>query len=187
MSGCDLSDLGRKCFEQSVVDRYLHIAAECSRYLSVVAEDRAAGCDVRVRESSSLRVMAESLYQSDGEIEADDLAKLHERIGPYRTALERRAVRLGWFREPPGRAIGRWSVVAVLELVAGVLIGIIGVVVPISGLLFVAGGLGIGALGTFGFAQAMPQRTPNGARIDGMLKAYRRTLKLTMEQARSMD
>lgn len=128
-----------------------------------------------------------SLAGSDGEIEADDLAKLHERIGPYRTALERRAVRLGWFREPPGRAIGRWSLVAVLELVAGVIVGVIGGAVPVSGLLFVAGGLGIGALATFGFAQAMPQRTPNGARIDGMLKAYRRTLKLTMEQARSME
>lgn len=128
-----------------------------------------------------------SLAGSDGEIEADDLAKLHERIGPYRTALEQRAVRLGWFREPPGRAIGRWSLVAALELVAGVVIGVIGVAVPISGLLFVAGGLGIGALATFAIAQAMPQRTPNGARIDGMLKAYRRTLKLTMEQARSME
>jgi uncharacterized membrane protein YgcG len=128
-----------------------------------------------------------SLAGSDGEIEADDLARLHERIGPYRTALERRAVKLGWFREPPGRAIGRWSLVATLELVAGVVIGIIGIAVPVSGLLFVAGGLGLGALATFGFAQAMPQRTPNGARIDGMLKAYRRTLKLTMEQARSME
>jgi uncharacterized membrane protein YgcG len=128
-----------------------------------------------------------SLAGSDGQIEARDLAQLHERIGPYRTALERRAVRLGWFREPPGRAIGRWSLVAALELVAGVVLGIIGVAVPVSGLIFVAGGLGIGALGTFGFAQAMPQRTPNGARIDGMLKAYRRTLKLTMEQARSME
>jgi hypothetical protein len=128
-----------------------------------------------------------SLAGSDGEIEADDLARLHERIGPYRTALERRAVKLGWFREPPGRVIGRWSLVATLELVAGVVIGIIGIAVPVSGLLFVAGGLGLGALATFGFAQAMPQRTPNGARIDGMLKAYRRTLKLTMEQARSME
>lgn len=134
-------------------------------------------------------LMAElrSLAGSDREIDAEGLAKLHERIGPYRTALEQRAVQLGWFREMPGRAIGRWSIVAVVELVVAAVIGFFAVILPASGLLFVAGGLGIGALATFAFAHSMPQRTPNGARIDGMLKAYRRTLKLTMEQARSME
>jgi hypothetical protein len=60
-------------------------------------------------------------------------------------------------------------------------------VVPISGVLCVAGLSVKVQLATFVLAHALPQRTPNGARIDGMLKAYRRTLKLTMEQARSME
>ena len=128
-----------------------------------------------------------TLAGADGRIDAKQLAKLHERIGPYRTALERRAVRLGWFREQPGRAISRWSLIATVELVAAGIIGFFAFTLPASGLLPVAVGLGIGALATFGFAQAMPQRTSNGARIDGMLKAFRRTLKLTMEQARSME
>lgn len=34
---------------------------------------------------------------------------------------------------------------------------------------------------------AGPPRTAGGAQVDGMLKAYRRTLQLTMEQARSME
>ena len=33
----------------------------------------------------------------------------------------------------------------------------------------------------------MSQRTPNGAYVDAMLKAYRRTLQKTLEQARSME
>jgi hypothetical protein len=33
----------------------------------------------------------------------------------------------------------------------------------------------------------MSQRTPNGAYVDAMLTAYRRTLRKTMEQARSMN
>lgn len=40
---------------------------------------------------------------------------------------------------------------------------------------------------TWAFGQAMSQRTPNGAYVDAMLKAYRRTLQKTMEQARSME
>jgi uncharacterized membrane protein YgcG len=152
-------------------------------------EDRPDPATGRPIDRAQRMLLAElhALAGSDRQIDSDDLARLHERIGPYRTALEGMAVQLGWFREPPGRSIGRWSIIATVELVVAVIIGVFAFALPASGLLFVAGGLGIGALATFGFAQAMPQRTPNGARIDGMLKAYRRTLKLTMEQARSME
>ena len=44
----------------------------------------------------------------------------------------------------------------------------------------------LGGLGTFLFGRAMSQRTANGAYVDAMLTAYRRTLRKTMEQARSM-
>src|SRR5258705_9263 len=43
-----------------------------------------------------------------------------------------------------------------------------------------------GAL-TWVIGQFMSQRTPNGAYVDAMLKAFRRTLQKTMEQARSME
>jgi hypothetical protein len=48
-------------------------------------------------------------------------------------------------------------------------------------------GIALGSMITFGFARAMSQRTPNGGLVDAMLKAYRRTLEKTMEQARSMN
>ena len=45
----------------------------------------------------------------------------------------------------------------------------------------------LGGIGTIGFGQAMSQRTPQGAYVDAMLTAYRRTLQKTMDQARSMS
>ena len=44
----------------------------------------------------------------------------------------------------------------------------------------------LGGIGTIGFGVAMSQRTQSGAYVDAMLTAYRRTLRKTMEQARSM-
>jgi hypothetical protein len=56
-----------------------------------------------------------------------------------------------------------------------------------SGAVLLGGALVLGGAGTFLFARAMSQRTPNGAYVDAMLTAYRRTLQKTMEQARSMS
>ena len=62
-----------------------------------------------------------------------------------------------------------------------------GLLLPSSGLVVLGIALGLGGAVTLAFARAMSQRTPNGAMVDGMLKAYRRTLRKTLEQARSME
>jgi hypothetical protein len=63
----------------------------------------------------------------------------------------------------------------------------LGISVPMSGAVLLGGALVLGGVGTIGFGTAMSQRTPQGAYVDAMLKAYRRTLEKTMEQARSMS
>jgi hypothetical protein len=77
---------------------------------------------------------------------------------------------------------------------AGIGIGVVGagivwggIAIPMSGAVLVGGALVLGGLGTIGFARAMSQRTETGAYVDAMLKAYRRTLQKTMDQARSMS
>ena len=55
-----------------------------------------------------------------------------------------------------------------------------------SGAVLFGAALVLGGVGTMGFGQAMSQRTPQGAYVDAMLKAYRRTLQKTMDQARNM-
>ena len=56
-----------------------------------------------------------------------------------------------------------------------------------SGLTLLGAATGVGGAATWVIGQTMSQRTPNGAYVDAMLKAFRRTLQKTMEQARSME
>ena len=55
-----------------------------------------------------------------------------------------------------------------------------------SGAVLVGAALVLGGIATIGFGRAMSQRTDAGAYVDAMLTAYRRTLRKTMDQARSM-
>lgn len=114
------------------------------------------------------------------------LWRVNSEMGDVRKSLEEEALRLGWFTQLPSRAIGRmtWAGVGIAVIGAGV-IGI-GVILPMSGAVMFGAALLLGGIGTIGFGQAMSQRSPQGAYVDAMLKAYRRTLAKTMDQARSM-
>jgi TPM domain/Predicted membrane protein (DUF2207) C-terminal domain len=120
-------------------------------------------------------------------LDRDALGRLHEAIGDFHSLLETDAVRLGWFHERPRRAIMRWLAVGGLELLVGGVAFVPGLLLPSSGLVVLGIALGLGGGVTLAFARAMSQRTPNGAMVDGMLKAYRRTLRKTLELARSME
>lgn len=101
-------------------------------------------------------------------------------------SLEEEALRLGWFTQRPSQAIGRLTWRGIGIAVLGAAVAGLGVILPMSGAVLFGGALVIGGVGTMGFGQAMSQRTPQGAYVEAMLKAYRRTLQKTMEQARSM-
>ncbi len=115
------------------------------------------------------------------------LWRMNDALAPTRELVERAAVKLGWLTREPTPVINRWTAIAGVEVAAGIGAGVLAFVLPASGLLLLGIGIGLGALVTFGFARAMSQRTPNGGLVDAMLKAYRRTLEKTMEQARSMN
>ncbi len=126
------------------------------------------------------------LAGSDGRLSRSSLWSLNDNLRPVKARLDAEAMRLGWFAHLPGPAITRWTLIGVVEVVAGIVVGIIGFVVPISGATLLGGAIVLGGLVTIAFAQAMSKRTPQGAMVDAMLKAYRRTLQKTLEQARSM-
>ena len=115
------------------------------------------------------------------------LWQLNSELDDVKDTLEEEAMRLGWFSQLPSKAISRmtWS---------GVGIAVIGAGVdrprrdPADERRRACSAppLLLGGVGTMGFGQAMSQRTPQGAYVDAMLKAYRRTLQKTMDQARSM-
>jgi uncharacterized membrane protein YgcG len=114
------------------------------------------------------------------------LWKVNATLTPMKNVLEYEAVRLGWLARMPGPSMSRmtWIGIGVMVLGAGAIW--LGISVPMSGSVLLGGALVLGGIGVIGFARSMSQRTTEGARVDLMLKAYRRTLQKTMEQSRSM-
>ena len=127
------------------------------------------------------------LSGGSGRLSRERLWRVNSELGLMKRAFEHEAVRLGWLARMPGPSIARMSGIGIgLAVLGAGAIGI-GIVVPMSGAVMLGAALILGGIGTFLFGRAMSQRTPNGAYVDAMLTAYRRTLRKTMEQARSMS
>ncbi|MGH2484349.1 MAG: TPM domain-containing protein [Candidatus Limnocylindria bacterium] len=123
---------------------------------------------------------------SERSLRREALWGVNEALDPIKRQLEHEAVRLGWLTRLPTPEITRWVFIGVLEAALGVGAIFLGNAIPMSGLTLVGGALVVGGLVTGAFGTQMSKRTPNGAYVDAMLKAYRRTLEKTLEQARSM-
>ena len=123
---------------------------------------------------------------SDRSLRRESLWAVNEALDPAKQQLEKEAVRLGWLTRLPTPEITRWLVIGIGEAVLGGGALFLGFTIPMSGLTLVGAALIFGGLVTAAFGSQMSKRTPNGAYVDAMLKAYRRTLEKTLEQARSM-
>ena len=127
-----------------------------------------------------------TLAGGSGRLSRERLWKVNPTLDPVKGALEYEAVRLGWLARMPGPSIGRMTWIGIGIAVLGAGITGIGILVPMSGAVMLGAALVLGGVGTIAFGRSMSQRTPNGAYVDAMLTAYRRTLRKTMEQARNM-
>jgi hypothetical protein len=126
------------------------------------------------------------LAGGSGRLTRQRLWQLNAELGVMKGVFEHEAVKLGWLERMPGPSIARMSGIGIgLAVLGAGAIGV-GIVVPMSGAVMLGAALILGGIGTFLFGRAMSQRTSNGAYVDAMLTAYRRTLRKTMEQARSM-
>ena len=124
---------------------------------------------------------------AEGYIEPDELLALGSSVPVFDKALENEVVARGWFREKPSAAVARWTARAAIAFVVGAVAVFGGLNLPSNGLLLVGIAIVVGAVGTGILARSMPAVSMSGAMIRAMLAAYRRTLKKTMDQARSMD
>jgi uncharacterized membrane protein YgcG len=127
-----------------------------------------------------------TLAGGSGRLTRERLWRVNSILGPMKRVFEYEAVRLGWLARMPGPSINRMSGIGLGLALLGAGAIWLGISVPMSGAVMLGAALVLGGIGTFLFARAMSQRTPNGAYVDAMLTAYRRTLRKTMEQARSM-
>jgi uncharacterized membrane protein YgcG len=126
------------------------------------------------------------LASGGGRLSRSRLWKLNSTLDGTKRAFESEAVRLGWLARLPGPSIARMTGIGIgIGVVGGGAIWL-GISVPMSGAVMLGAALLLGGIGTISFGRAMSQRTANGAYVDAMLTAYRRTLRKTMEQARSM-
>jgi hypothetical protein len=128
-----------------------------------------------------------ALDGKDDYIEPDELLKFGTSVSKFDAALEEHVVDKGWMVEKPSKVTGRWVMRGLLAVGVGIASIVIGLNVPISGLVLVGVAAIAGGVVVCLFATGMPTVTMPGAMIRAMLHAYRRTLSKTMEQARSMD
>ena len=126
-------------------------------------------------------------HDGEGYIEPDDLLAFGTAVPAFDKALEAEVVRRGWFAKKPSTVVASWSGRGVAIAVLGGLAIFGGVSIPFNGLLFIGFGLLASGIVTIVVSRSMAAVTLPGAMIRAMLAAYRRTLKQTMEQARSMD
>ena len=120
-------------------------------------------------------------------LERDELLAFGKSVAGFDQRLESELVRRGWFTEAPHKATNRWRLFGGLEIVAAGVAFWLATSIPSGGFTLLAAGLGAAGLFTFAIAGAMPARTLTGATLRVMLAAYRRTLKASLFEARSME
>jgi uncharacterized membrane protein YgcG len=152
---------------------------------AIVVHGNADGGEMAVPESMAWEVI-QRLGGSDGRLTRDSLWRLNSALSRVGKKLEQEAVRLGWLARLPGPLMGRMMVTGTLEIIAGAIGVFLGFTIPMSGATLLGIALVAGGVASFAFGGAMSKRTSQGAYVDAMLTAYRRTLEKTLQQARSM-
>lgn len=186
----DLASRGELAFEQEEVGRFVKSTKVGIRIEEPETSDPRVALNRRDAVGPPERWLldkVDSTAGSDRHIPADKILELGPKIDKFSGMLEKRTVELGWFTGPPSTVKGRWVGLGVAEVVLAGLVLFAAMMLPSDGLTLVAIGLGAGGIVTIVVGAFMPARTMHGAMARVWLDGYRRTLKATMEQARSMD
>jgi uncharacterized membrane protein YgcG len=186
----DLASRGELAFEQEEVGRFVKSTKVGIRIEDPTTTDPRVGLNRREPLGETEQWLLDKVTSaagSDRHIPADKILELGPKITAFTGMLEKRTVTLGWFTGAPSTVRGKWAGLGVAEIIAAVIVFVLAVNVPSSGLTLVAVGLGAGGIVTAIVAAVMPARTAQGALTRVWLDGYRRTLKATMELARSME
>lgn len=125
--------------------------------------------------------------ESGDYVDPTELQGFAQYVAKFDERLERHVAQHGWFREPPQKAVRRWSKRGWLAIFGGIGVAVLGGNLPSDGLVLLGVALGAAGVVMNVLARVMPARTMAGAMVYAMLAAYRRTLQKTMAQARSMQ
>lgn len=120
-------------------------------------------------------------------LEPEDILKLGDKVPEFDEKIEDHVTERKWMTERPATVTFRWRGRGTGAIIGALVVGFVGVKLPISGLVVVAFALGIAGVAIIIIASWMPAVTMPGAMLRAMLAAYRRTLEKTMAQARTMQ
>ena len=187
----DLASRGRFSFHEN---KGLLGATKVGIELDAAAPDALAAAQ---RERNSRRTLSgaetyldrslHSIAEGATYLEPEDILKLGEKVPEFDEKLEQHVTSRKWMTERPAAVTNRWRGRGIAAIIGGLVVGFVGFKVPISGLVVVAFGLGLGGVAIIIIAGWMPAVTMPGAMLRAMLAAYRRTLEKTMAQARTMQ
>jgi uncharacterized membrane protein YgcG len=186
----DLASRGELSFEQEETGRFVKSTKVGIRIEDPVTTDPRIGLNRREPLGTTEQWLLEKVTStagSDRHIPADKILELGPKVAAFGGMLEKATVTLGWFNGAPSTVKGKWAGLGIAEIIGAVVVFVLAVNLPSSGLTLLAVGLGAGGVVTAIIASVMPARTQQGALARVWLDGYRRTLKATMEQARSME
>ena len=149
--------------------------------------DRNARRPTGPAEAVALRRIRSLGRNASNYVSPEHLPEFGAAVDDFDKALEQHVVAQGWYAEAPSKVVSRYSGRAWLAIAAGIGATFAGLNIPISGLTMIGIAIIVAGIVMLLFAQAMPAVTKDGSVIRAMLAAYRRTLKMTMHQARSMQ
>ncbi len=188
----DLASRGLVAFreEKGILSRKVGVDTDPDRGDAILEAQRARNSrrPTGPAESVALRELRQlGAGEADSVITADDLPKFGPHVAEFDRALEGHVVSRRWFAEKPSKVVTRWAGRGFLALFGGILVLVGGAMLPASGLVLIGIATVAGSIVMLVLARSMPAVTMPGAMVRAMLAAYRRTLKKTMEQARSMQ
>jgi len=105
----------------------------------------------------------------------------------FGTLLQTYAKRHGWIGGLSVIATVKWTLLAALELVAGIGLAVVGSRGNVVPLQYVGGGIAAGGVATYLIGGQMPALSQEGAVMKAQVAAYRRTLAATFSAASTLD
>jgi uncharacterized membrane protein YgcG len=186
----DLASRGEMTFEQEETGRFIKSEKLAIQVTTPATDDPRIALNRRPATGPAeeyLLGQVRDLGDHTDRVSPEKLLKLGEKVGKFDTMLEKSVTDLGWFVSPPSKVRGKWAGLGFAELLLGIGAFVVALVLPSDGFTVVAVALGASGIVTMITAAAMPARTQKGALARVWLDGYSRTLKATMDQARSMD
>ncbi len=186
----DLASRGELIFEQEETGRFIKSEKLAIRVTDPDTSDPRIALNRRPATGPAeayLLSQVQQIADHEGHIAPEKLLKLGEKVGKFDSTVEKSVTDLGWFTAPPGTVRGKWAGLGFAELMLGIAVLIVAFILPSDGMTVAAIAIGAGGVVTMIAAAVMPARTQKGALARVWLDGYSRTLKATMEQARSMD